>query len=543
MAEFIGTKVAIPGTRGNGILRYYGQIEGKNGTFGGIELIGPIAASRGKNSGAVDGVQYFEVERPMTGLFLPIERLKSVNPQLSRLNGSRTSSGGSIRYNRTDITPSPIQRKPISRPSSSKGSPFASPYPNKVSQVINIPKRLKAYDSSQSTGSINDVDTRQIANQLNEFRTKYEQSVKELEDKSAILNDLRSTVNQIQPLLEEYERELADKDKRLSKQKTDFEKAREEWRESLNLMASSQQENEAYFESQIEELRTQLKAANNRSNSNEAPNEEFMLLTQNFESLSKEMDSLKREYNATIIEKDNEIKKLMEYQKEIENKSNSSSDYKIGIENDQLREKIRVLETTIDEFKQEISTLKLELDRAQKEDIDRDLAQGIDSVSISDNEDVKEKISQLQKELDEKKQLEQKISDLKHDLEMRPTFDELSELQESIHEIETIHNQESQARHEKIQKLQMENSGLEEKIKELLQINVQQKALLDNPPVKDKLVKPNEPVFVSKPPGDSLPIYQPEKTIDPGAGKDDWCGLCERDGHSSINCPYENDMF
>ena len=63
MADHVGTKVSIPGTRGQGILRYYGPIDGKNGIFGGIELIGPIAAARGKNSGSVNGVQYFEVQQ------------------------------------------------------------------------------------------------------------------------------------------------------------------------------------------------------------------------------------------------------------------------------------------------------------------------------------------------------------------------------------------------------------------------------------------------------------------------------------------------
>lgn len=40
-----------------------------------------------------------------------------------------------------------------------------------------------------------------------------------------------------------------------------------------------------------------------------------------------------------------------------------------------------------------------------------------------------------------------------------------------------------------------------------------------------------------------LPVYKPSKPVDPSDGKDDWCGLCERSGHSSINCPYENDIF
>ncbi|CAX43261.1 microtubule-associated protein, putative [Candida dubliniensis CD36] len=83
MGDVIGTKVAIPGASGAGIIRYVGQIQGKIGTFAGVELLGTLATTRGKNSGSVDGIQYFQVEIPKSGLFLPYERLKSVNPILA----------------------------------------------------------------------------------------------------------------------------------------------------------------------------------------------------------------------------------------------------------------------------------------------------------------------------------------------------------------------------------------------------------------------------------------------------------------------------
>ncbi|EEQ44789.1 conserved hypothetical protein [Candida albicans WO-1] len=88
MSDVIGTKVAIPGASGAGIIRYVGQIQGKIGTFAGVELLGTLATTRGKNSGSVDGIQYFQVEIPKSGLFLPYERLKSVNPGLANVNPS-----------------------------------------------------------------------------------------------------------------------------------------------------------------------------------------------------------------------------------------------------------------------------------------------------------------------------------------------------------------------------------------------------------------------------------------------------------------------
>ncbi|CCE63457.1 hypothetical protein TPHA_0E03680 [Tetrapisispora phaffii CBS 4417] len=36
----------------------------------------------------------------------------------------------------------------------------------------------------------------------------------------------------------------------------------------------------------------------------------------------------------------------------------------------------------------------------------------------------------------------------------------------------------------------------------------------------------------------SLPIYRPAKEVDVTAGRDLWCALCDKQGHTSIDCPY-----
>ena len=43
-------------------------------------------------------------------------------------------------------------------------------------------------------------------------------------------------------------------------------------------------------------------------------------------------------------------------------------------------------------------------------------------------------------------------------------------------------------------------------------------------------------------PGDQSPST-PSKNSDPAAGRELWCGLCERPGHESISCPFENEEF
>lgn len=38
---------------------------------------------------------------------------------------------------------------------------------------------------------------------------------------------------------------------------------------------------------------------------------------------------------------------------------------------------------------------------------------------------------------------------------------------------------------------------------------------------------------------ESLPLYESKHKMDVTAGRDLWCALCEKDGHESIDCPYE----
>lgn len=40
----------------------------------------------------------------------------------------------------------------------------------------------------------------------------------------------------------------------------------------------------------------------------------------------------------------------------------------------------------------------------------------------------------------------------------------------------------------------------------------------------------------------SVPIYRSPKKVDPADGRDKWCGLCEREGHESIECPFEDEF-
>ncbi|KXH67947.1 CAP-Gly domain-containing protein [Colletotrichum salicis] len=68
----LGDVVEVPGNM-LGTVRFIGSVDGKKGTFAGVELH-PEFSQRGKNSGEVEGVSYFTTTLPGAGIFLPLNK-------------------------------------------------------------------------------------------------------------------------------------------------------------------------------------------------------------------------------------------------------------------------------------------------------------------------------------------------------------------------------------------------------------------------------------------------------------------------------------
>ncbi|KAK5087211.1 hypothetical protein LTR05_004382 [Lithohypha guttulata] len=99
----VGDTVNVPGDM-YGTVKFIGPVDGKKGTFAGVELAQEFA-SRGKNSGDVDGKHYFRTANPRGGIFLPVDKAEA------RLSGSSTTSNNN---------------KPGTRATSVSGSPTTS---------------------------------------------------------------------------------------------------------------------------------------------------------------------------------------------------------------------------------------------------------------------------------------------------------------------------------------------------------------------------------------------------------------------------------
>lgn len=90
----MGDTVEVPGGM-SGTVKFIGAVDGKNGTFAGVQLSNPYAA-RGKNSGEVEGRYYFRTTIPGSGIFLPVEKaVKKAGPATPKASGlSNFNQGG-----------------------------------------------------------------------------------------------------------------------------------------------------------------------------------------------------------------------------------------------------------------------------------------------------------------------------------------------------------------------------------------------------------------------------------------------------------------
>lgn len=494
MSDFIGTKVSIPGTNGYGILKYYGPIKDKHGIFGGIELLGAVAAARGKNSGDVDGIQYFEVKYPMTGLFLPFERLKQVNPHLkqvrseSRLENirqsqqenprtpSRTSSRNQSKPKPQDALASDISALKLKEERCLRSSSDTSLKENALQSLQ--PKRNDHHD----------IETKRLLASLQEenerLRKMNEEMQLELSKKDRVLSDLNDTISQIQPLLEEYENTIHEKESKFAKQKQEFVKAREEWRQSLEILSSNQQEAENFYEGEITSLQKKL---DNCQSENIA--------------LKDTLNRIQNELGKDICDS-SELNILRN--QDLLAKENDELTALIGV----LRNQVRILEKRVPSETGENETSCQEPKHATGQNeaiLAKDFIYTNEDKSSSDALILNNRI----------RELEDEVEDLKSQLNGEGLINDASSLKDDAKVLTITPADRSYANEKEIIPKEEDRLNLD----------------IENKPAPTANVNTE------------LPIYEPEVPIDPSEGRTNWCGLCERDGHSSLDCPYENDLF
>src|SRR4051794_37208173 len=103
----VGDTVNVPGGM-FGVVKFIGSVDGKKGTFAGVELASEYAP-RGKNSGDVEGKHYFRTSIPGSGIFLPVDKAEK---RMSASSTASSTKGLSVRtasVNGSPTTPAPRQ--------------------------------------------------------------------------------------------------------------------------------------------------------------------------------------------------------------------------------------------------------------------------------------------------------------------------------------------------------------------------------------------------------------------------------------------------
>ncbi|OAA63671.1 cytoskeleton-associated protein [Niveomyces insectorum RCEF 264] len=101
-----GDVVDVPGGM-SGTVRFVGTVAGRKGVFAGVELHSEFAA-RGKNSGDVDGVSYFNTNVPGAGIFLPLNKAVRRDSPAGSFPTTPTANGTGLKLsnqNSTNFTP------------------------------------------------------------------------------------------------------------------------------------------------------------------------------------------------------------------------------------------------------------------------------------------------------------------------------------------------------------------------------------------------------------------------------------------------------
>ncbi|KAL1841292.1 hypothetical protein VTJ49DRAFT_7237 [Mycothermus thermophilus] len=138
----IGDTVEVPGSM-TGTVRFIGPVAGRKGTFAGVELHSEFA-SRGKNSGDVDGVYYFTTVQPGAGIFLPLSKaIKREAPPIPGNSFPMTPASGGLRvvsHNVTNFTSPPTPGVPKLSQSVGPTPRASSPLGKKVRPSLQRPE-------------------------------------------------------------------------------------------------------------------------------------------------------------------------------------------------------------------------------------------------------------------------------------------------------------------------------------------------------------------------------------------------------------------
>ncbi|SCU96513.1 LADA_0H01332g1_1 [Lachancea dasiensis] len=422
----IGCFIHIPNV-GRGQLKYVGPVEGKSGTFVGVDLLANI----GKNDGSFQGRQYFETEYTQSGLFIQLQKVSSLIDAASISNSSRRTTFGESHGSdpRSGLSSVPRSPTPVRLGSRQSSTAFSD-----AMDVDGEDRRQRNASAGSNRGSLD---------------LKFHQQSQELAQCKRLLSEQRVVLEEVQPAIDDYETKLQQMETQVSTLQAQLAKEKD-----------SQAKQKLYFETEHEQLL----------------------------SVVEELHSEIRENEKRMLE----VQELHRHQHQA--LPTDSTIAELQAENEKMRERVEYLEQRA--APHEAAALKWEKERNQLK---------------LQNESLSSEYQYISKELNE---VQRKLA---------------QELSPSSQGPATTN--ETQEPNPEIEKLILQLATANARIREL-----EHDSTRPTTPALTAASDPNEPE------SDSLPLYMPKKA-DRAAGRQKWCALCERDGHNSVDCPFENDQL
>ncbi len=505
---------------GYAILKYVGPIKDKSGVFAGVELMGALR-KKGKNSGDAYGVHYFDTSEPLTGLFIPYKALLKLN------KGSRVKSfNGHLSLNSENT---------ISSNSSALASPLHS---------------SSSFSSSPLPNSPNNEQLQQLEAKNKECNLKIKQYETKLEERSQILKEMESTISNFEPILADYDKQLKSKEERYSKFKKNAESQIKELLETIELLESQTKESQEMYAKKFKELQAKAKS----KPVGEDAKDETSALKKEIDELQKQLQSKDDAFKDLKASKDKEINSMRKFEMK-----NYTLELKIEDKDQEIKELQNQISKrskqpnssteTSQKLEAELKSLKQKLGQAEN---DKDVLQASEDYLKKQIENVekgkRELLEKYKKSADRIKEVEDKLKEKDSKLEeLEKKLDEkdqrLEELKKKIDEKDQILKEKEDKLKEKDDKLKEKDNKLQEKDDKLKEKDDKLKKKDDNLKENNRVsndIHEETQLLTDK---GELKVYEPETKADPAAGRTKWCGLCERPGHDSIDCPYDNGLF
>ncbi|CAN6596269.1 hypothetical protein TRVA0_001S02520 [Trichomonascus vanleenenianus] len=508
-------------------------------------------------------------------------------------------------FSATPKRASGIMSPPFRPPSGVREDVLASPSRNRRVSTAGAHPPPRQPQTSADSSNPSAEEFAMLTRELRQIRNEVSEKDAQLEQQGDLLRELEKSLEEFQALAEQHHNRptlsdhgsegemtklllaLEEKDRRIAIMKGEFEEKRQEFRVTIDGLQEEIQETSEMYESEIHKLKSNMgHAADINSEIIELQKEVAQLesglrTSQVSEQNAKAQLSRLADIENRLLDKEQELvdtRKDLEYYKDLlENQNASSPHQSHQFHQSYQEEEIEQLRVQLFHQEEEIQQLRVQLAHEEKEN------EQLRAQLSHEEKETEQLRAQLSHEGKETEQLRVQLSHKEEEIEQQLRT-QLAHQEEEAQQLRTqlAHQKEENGRvqlshhDEEIEQLQaqleeerawrdksekeIENleSMLESKIfreselereLESLKISHEKENLSPSTlssPASDhtKPVTPkdmaNASMFAPQQP--PQPIVSPAK-VDPAAGRKLWCGLCEREGHESLDCPFEEEEF